>query len=192
MTRTGIFGGTFNPVHRGHMALAHWLIDHNLFDEIWLTLSPANPLKNDRPGATDADRRAMLELACNGSERIKPCFIEFNMPRPSYTVNTLRHLAAEYPDRSFRLIIGADNWQIFNRWREPENIISGFGVVIYPRPACEINLPLPHGVEYLADAPVCNVSSSEIRNGLRRDLLLPEIASYIHSHNLYEQSETVK
>lgn len=187
MTTTGIFGGTFNPVHRGHTALAQWLVDRGIVDEVLLTLSPANPLKNDRPGATDADRREMLSLACNDYRQLEPCFVEFDLPRPSFTITTLRHLAAANPDRRFKLIIGADNWQIFDRWRNPDEIIADFGVIIYPRPGFEPALPLPEGVCYLADAPVADVSSSEIRRGERLDMLSPRVMQYITEHHLYER-----
>ncbi|MCM1310533.1 MAG: nicotinate (nicotinamide) nucleotide adenylyltransferase [Bacteroides sp.] len=192
MICTGIFGGTFNPVHKGHIALAQWLVDTGIYDEVWLTLSPANPLKNDRPGASDTDRKEMLKLACEGHNRLKPCFAEFDMPRPSYTVNTLRRLAEKYPDRQFSLIIGADNWQIFSRWREPQAIISDFGITIYPRPGYDVATPQPNGVTYAADAPQCAVSSSEIRAGLDTTLLDTKVKEYISAHNLYGQTKTLE
>lgn len=187
MKTTGIFGGTFNPVHLGHTALAQWLVDRGIVDEVLLTLSPANPLKNDRPGATDADRREMLRLACEECHGLAPSFVEFDLPRPSFTITTLRHLAANNPDQRFKLIIGADNWQIFSRWRDPNKIITEFGVIIYPRSGFEPTLPLPAGVCYFADAPVADVSSSEIRSGLHRDMLAPQVKQYINEHNLYER-----
>lgn len=188
MKRVGIFGGTFNPVHSGHVALAGHLVDNKMFDEVWLTLSPANPLKNDRPGATDTDRMEMLRLACDGHRGLRSCFVEFELPRPSYTVNTLRHLSAKHPDISFSLIIGADNWQIFNSWRDPQEIIADFGLTIYPRPGHDIDATsLPQGVRYAAEAPRCDVSSSEIRAGLHRNMLPQSVADYISTHNLYEQ-----
>lgn len=192
MTRTGIFGGTFNPVHQGHIALARWLVSNGTFDEIWLTLSPANPLKEARPGATDADRIEMLKLACEGLDDIRPCFVEFDMPRPSYTIDTLRRLAADHPWRHFSLIIGADNWQIFNRWRSPREIIDEYGVAVYPRPGFDVAIPLPAGVNLLGDAPEYDISSTEIRHGRHLDLLQPKVRKYIYEHNLYGQSETIE
>lgn len=192
MKRTGIFGGTFNPVHNGHLRLAGWIVDNGVFDEVWLTLSPANPLKDDRPGATDADRQRMLVLACKDKKGLQPNFVEFDMPRPSYSISTLRKLAADYPERRFGLIIGSDNWQIFNRWRAHDEIIRDFGVTIYPRPGYEVGArPLPDGVSYLADAPVTDASSTDIRAALRSGdstLLPPAVADYITAHNLYEHA----
>lgn len=186
--RIGVFGGTFNPVHQGHLDLAQWLIDRKVVSEVMLTLSPANPLKNDRPGATDTDRRTMLSLACEGIDGLTPCFVEFTMPRPSYSIATLRRIAAEHPDASICLIIGADNWLIFDKWRSWREIIEEFGVIVYPRPGYSVSDPLPEGVTYLADAPMCDVSSTEIRNAATQSspLLPATVAAYIKAHNLYE------
>lgn len=185
--RIGIFGGTFNPVHPAHVELARRIVGAGVVDEVWLTLSPENPLKTDRPGATDADRRDMLIAACAEVSGVSPCFIEFDLPRPSYTIATLRALAGKYHDCDFRLIIGADNWQIFNRWRQPEDIIAEFGVIIYPRPGYEVGEPLPEGVRYLSNAGVFDVSSTEIRNDICRNLplLTPAVADIIKQRNLY-------
>lgn len=183
----GIFGGTFNPIHRGHLSLARQLVESGVVDEVWLTLSPANPLKADRPGASDFDRCEMLEAACRGIKSVKPCFIEFALPRPSYTIATLRALSETHSECSFRLIIGADNWQIFDKWHKPDEIIGQFGVIIYPRPGCVITGPLPQNVTYLPDLPELNISSTQIRNNLPESLNLvePAVAKIIEQKNLY-------
>lgn len=177
MKRIGLFGGTFNPVHCGHIALAQWLVEQHLVDEVWMVLSPQNPLKDYMAGATDADRKAMLELACQGLPDLKPCFEEFDMPRPSYTINTLRRLAEKYPACQFRQIIGSDNWLIFDQWREHEAILNDFGVIVYPRPGYLTNDAV--------DAPVMDISSTEIREKHNLELLPPAVADYITKHNLY-------
>lgn len=183
----GILGGTFNPIHRGHIALARKLVETGVLDEVWLTLSPANPLKADRPGASDNDRCEMLDAACRDIPGIKPCFIEFALPRPSYTLATLQALSETHSECSFRLIIGADNWLIFDKWRNPEEIIRQFGVIIYPRPGCEITGPLPKNVTYLPDLPELNISSTDIRNNLPQSLneVEPAVAEIIQRKNLY-------
>lgn len=177
MKRIGLFGGTFNPVHSGHVRLAQWLVDEHLVDEVWMVLSPANPLKERRKGASDNDRKTMLTLACQGLHGVKPCFVEFEMPRPSYTINTLRHLAARYPHCRFKQIVGSDNWLIFDRWREHEAIIRDFGVIVYPRPG----YPCAEAV----DAPTLDISSTQIRESDNKEPLPPAVAEYITKHNLY-------
>lgn len=188
MTRTGLFGGSFNPVHNGHIALAQWLVDSGRFDEVWLMLSPENPLKANRPGATDSDRREMLRLACTGHPKLHPCFEEFELPRPSYTIDTLHHLTAKYPDRKFSIIIGADNWQIFSQWRRPDEIIADFGVTVYPRPGYQAPAEMPEGVEFAADAPQTDISSSRIRTAMTDcyPMLPGQVAEYIKTRKLYE------
>lgn len=190
MKRVGLFGGTFNPIHRGHIELARQLAARGGFDEVWLNLSPANPLKNDRPGATDADRREMVRLACEGSDVLRPCFIEFEMERPSYTINTLERLRAERPDCRFSLIVGADNWAMFDRWREPRRILAEFGVTVYPRPGYPAPSAPADGMNYVADVPVYDISSSAIRADIAANLAwLPEpVARYVTEKHLYTQS----
>lgn len=192
MKRIGLLGGTFNPVHCGHLALAEWLVNKGYFNEVWLMLSPRNPLKPDsHPGATDEDRKQMLMLACENHPSLKPCFVEFDMPRPSYSISTLQRLSKDFADCRFSLIIGTDNWQIFNQWRQPEDILRDYGVVVYPRPG----YPMPHedtpGMTYAANAPVTDISSTRIRTSpLKYTHLLPnKVADYIIEHNLYEVRE---
>lgn len=186
--RIGIFGGTFNPVHNAHIALARRLVAEGVVNEVWLTLSPANPLKVNRPGASDADRMDMLRAACASVSGVKPCFIEFELPRPSYTINTLGALAEKYPHYDFKLIIGADNWLIFDKWRSYQEILDKYGVIIYPRPGYQVSQVISSpSVEYLENFPETDVSSTHIRNNIPGSLSLvdPAVASIIINRNLY-------
>lgn len=185
--RIGIFGGTFNPVHNGHTELARRLVEEGVVDEVWFTLSPSNPLKNDRPGASDDDRQDMLRAVCSGKEGIEPCFIEFELPKPSYTINTLRKLAEKFPECDFKLIIGADNWLIFDRWRSPNEIISEFGLIVYPRPGYNVAVEPTDSVNYLDNYPETDMSSTYIRNNIPGSLNLVDsaVASIIINRNLY-------
>lgn len=189
MKRAGVFGGSFNPVHRGHLQLAEWLVEGGYFDEVLFNLSPLNPLKKGATDlASDADRAEMLSLALNGRKGLKPCLVELDMPRPSYTIDTLRLLQARDPHCRYSLIIGSDNWLLFDRWKECEEIIREFGVTVYPRPGYEVSLPLPAGVRYLPDAPVADISSSRLRGHKdeREQWLTPEVNNYIKAHKLYD------
>lgn len=187
----GIFGGSFNPVHCGHLIVASWIATWTQLDEVWLTLSPANPLKEFNSGSTEADRLAMLRIAVDGTAALRVCDIELSLPRPSFTISTLRHLTATHPDCKFTLIIGSDNWEIFSKWRAHDEIIADFGVMIYPRPGHDINpAALPQGVS-LVDAPVCSLSSTFIRNSVTSghsvEQMVPSgVLDYITTHNLYK------
>lgn len=185
--KIGIFGGSFNPIHRGHIALAKWLKEQCTFDEIWLNLSPQNPLKEELLGANDEQRKKMLTLACEKLDGIKPSFVEFDLPKPSYTVDTLKYLAKLHPDFKFSLIIGADNWEIFNKWRDPQTILNEFGVIVYPRPGYNVVTEKIDGMVYYASAPVLDISSTEIRNSTDKfnSMLPPSVAEYINKNHLY-------
>lgn len=186
----GILGGSFNPVHCGHMMLASWLAQFTSLSEVWMMLSPENPLKQSH-GASSAHRLAMLETAVNNDERIKACDIELHLPRPSYTIVTLRELKRLWPEYKFRLIIGSDNWEIFSQWRDHEEIIADFSPIIYPRPGHDIAPEgLPQGVE-LVNAPQVEISSTMIREaiaeGKNMNHFLPcGVYNYITKHHLYK------
>lgn len=142
-TRVGIYGGSFNPVHFGHVGLAKWVIEHTDLDELWLMVSPLNPLKaangtNGLTGEADLtsnfqERLAAVREAIKDIPGLKASDFEFSLPRPSYTANTLRELQKKFPDYEFTLIIGEDNIAIFNRWREYEYILANFRIFVYPR-----------------------------------------------------------
>lgn len=188
----GIFGGSFNPVHCGHLMVASYLASWTDLDEVWLTLSPQNPLKSTADFAAENDRLAMVTMATEGSETLKVCDVELHMPRPSYTIDTLRQLRRSHTGCRFRLIIGSDNWLIFPQWKSAEEIISEFGVIIYPRPGYPIDTDsLPDGVTFV-DAPECSLSSTFLRKSIATDhsieQMVPQnVVKYIKEHKLYKQ-----
>lgn len=186
----GILGGSFNPVHIGHMMLASYLKQFAGLDEVWLTLSPLNPLKAGSDELIpDMMRLKMLEIAVGKSEGLNMCDYELAMPRPSYTINTLRYLAKRYPRHSFKLIIGSDNWKIFDQWKDYESILSDFGVIVYPRPGYPVGNIYVDGVD-VVNAPTADISSTFIRKAIARgkDLsyFLPAgVFEYIKQNKLY-------
>lgn len=166
--RIGIYGGSFNPVHFGHVGLAKWIIGHTDLDELWFMVSPNNPLKDATSLAPEQERLEGVQKAIQAIPGLKACDFEFSLPRPSYTANTLRELQKAYPDDTFTLVIGEDNLAIFDRWKESEYILQHFRIFVYPRHGCQTernHTPLPKAKElvYLAEAPYFDVSSTEIR-----------------------------
>lgn len=187
----GIFGGSFNPVHIGHMMLASYLTQWGYVDEVWLTLSPLNPLKDAAELLPDIKRLAMLSIAAKGADAIDICDIELTMPKPSYTIDTLRVLAERYPEYRFKLIIGSDNWQIFDRWRSAQQILDDFGVLVYLRPGYPVDKRHIDGME-VVDAPMAHVSSTFIRQAIAKgrnmNYFLPAgVYKYILDNKLYRK-----
>lgn len=179
MTETGLFGGSFNPIHNGHITLARNLLDATGLDEIWFVVSPQNPLKQQAGLLDDAARLDMVRTALAGEPRLKACDYEFRLPKPSYTWNTLQHLSRDYPDRRFTLLIGADNWQMFGRWYHHEDILNHYAIVIYPRSGSHVDTTaLPAGVT-LVSTPLFDISSTEVRRriacGEPIDGLVPDV-----------------
>ena len=158
MKKVAIFGGSFNPIHTGHIALAQAVQQQCGLDEVWLMVSPQNPLKrNDADLLDDSLRFEMAQKALEGVEGVKACDYEFHLPKPSYTWNTLQHLTKDYPDYTFTLLIGGDNWAHFQRWRHWKDILWHHDVIVYPRDEYQGTISVP----------LLNVSSTEIRKRVR-------------------------
>lgn len=158
MKKVAIFGGSFNPIHTGHIALAQAVQQQCGLDEVWLMVSPQNPLKrNDADLLDDSLRFEMAQKALEGVEGVKACDYEFHLPKPSYTWNTLQHLTKDYPGYTFTLLIGGDNWAHFQRWRHWKDILWHHDVIVYPRDEYQGTISVP----------LLNVSSTEIRKRVR-------------------------
>ena len=177
--KIGIYGGSFNPIHFGHIGLAKWVLDNTDLDELWLMVSPNNPLKDKSILADEQQRlREAREAIANSQspiaadsspigKRIIVSDFEFHLPRPTYTANTLRALANAYPEHEFTLIIGEDNLQIFDKWRESDFLLSHFRIFVYPRHGCPTyEIPQAHDLQILKNAPYFDISSTELRKNL--------------------------
>lgn len=166
--RIAIFGGSFNPVHVGHIALARSVVQQQLADEVWLLVSPQNPLKQQADLLPEAQRLALARKALVNEDGVEVSDFEFHLPRPSYTWNTLQALSAAYPDVDFSLLIGADNWALFHRWAHPVDILAHHKLWVYPRQGIVVDeASLPAGV-CLIEAPLFPFSSTDIRNLMRK------------------------
>ena len=166
----GIFGGSFNPIHVGHVALARQLRQLAKVDEVWLMVSPQNPLKQGSSDLLDDQiRYQMARLALHGEEGIYASDYELHLPKPSYTWNTLQRLRADYPDCEFTLLIGGDNWQLFPRWYHAADIMREHRIVVYPRRGSEIDTAsLPANVQ-VVDTALLDISSTEIRQRVKQN-----------------------
>lgn len=190
--RTGIFGGTFNPIHLGHLALANYLCEENWVDELWFLITPQNPFKQEQTLLDNHLRMKMVEAAIADYPRFKASDFEFTLPRPSYTVTTLQKLSETYPDREFVLIIGADNWAAFDKWKSPEEILRNHRILVYPRPGYEINPHVLPAQVKAVNTPLLEISSTFIRESIAsgkdiRYFLHPEVYRFIKQHQLYNK-----
>lgn len=182
MKQVGLFGGSFNPIHVGHVALAKGILEQCHLDEVWLMVSPQNPLKQQADLLDDRLRFEMAQLALEEVAGVKASDYELQLPKPSYTWNTLQHLRHDYPETAFTLIVGGDNWARFERWYHWKDILRNHSVIVYPR------APYPGTIEL----PLIDVSSTDIRHRIRTgqsiDGLVPEqVTAYIKEHQLYAE-----
>ena len=198
MKRIGIFGGSFNPIHLGHTALAAYICEQGLVDEVWLMVSPQNPLKRDRALLDENERLTMARLAVAPYPTLRACDFEFTLPRPSYTYHTLQALRKAYPECEFSLIIGEDNWQCFNRWYRGEDIARETPIIVYPRHTESTDVPATNRriagdnpqPTILENPPLLPYSSTEVRQHIAEGkdtshMLHPDVAHYIEENNLY-------
>ena len=201
--RIGIYGGTFNPIHRGHTALAKSLVRQGLVDEVWLMVSPQNPLK-DNDAASYADRFAMAQIATKYIKGVIASDFENHLPIPSYTITTLNSLKKTYPQHTFSLVIGADNWQRFSQWYKADEILAQFPILIFQRPGTPLPTPNsqrpPTNDQRLSttiqtvNTPLYDISSTEIRrrvlaNEPLTNLVNKKVERYIYSHSLYNHKK---
>lgn len=166
--RTAIFGGSFNPIHRGHIALADFVVQGGWTDEVWLLVSPQNPLKAAAGLLPEQLRLVLAQQATENYDRIKVSDFEFHLPRPSFTYKTLAALRESHPDRSFQILIGADNWLCFDRWAHHEELLRDYELLVYPREGYDIHTAsLPPNVRFVP-APLFPFSSTQLREMLLR------------------------
>ena len=189
-TKTGLFFGSFNPIHNGHLMIASYMVEYTGLSQVWFVVSPHNPLKEKSSLLPDHHRLAMVNLAIEDDKRFKSSNIEFKLPRPSYTIDTLTYLSEKYPGKQFIPILGSDNLPTLHKWKNWETLLSQYTIYIYPRPGTNPGPHDKHPSLKWVDAPLITVSSSFIRKGISegRDMkyFLPEkVWKYITEMNFY-------
>jgi len=186
----GLYFGSFNPPHIGHMAIANYMLTFGNINEVWFVVSPQNPLKEKKTLLQSRTRLELVRRAIGAFQGMRVCDVEFSLPTPNYTINTLVHLEEKFPDYSFCLIMGMDNIQSFNRWKAWETIIEQYRLLVYPRPGFDGEPYVQYRNVELIDAPLMEISSSFIRQSLKESknirFFLPEsVADMIETEGLY-------
>jgi nicotinate-nucleotide adenylyltransferase len=189
--RIGIYSGSFNPIHLGHQKLAEYLIDNQIVDEVWFVVSPCNPLKHQTDLLDEYIRLDMLMLVIHNQPKFKASDVEFVMPIPSYTIDTLHKLSSQFPDNQFQLIIGSDNALVFDKWKRPEKILEEYPVLVYPRREYDFaKVADLYPQMQLLNTPYFDISSTQIREFIaqKKDVsqwLHPSVYQFIQENNLY-------
>ena len=190
--RIGLFFGSFNPIHIGHLVIADVMADQTDLHEVWFVVSPLNPFKSSSTLLHEFDRLKMVELAIADNYKFRANDVEFNMPRPAYTADTLAYLLDKYPQHELRLIIGEDNLLHFHKWKNHQAILENFGLYVYPRPQInQSKIKVKHENIRYVDSPMLDISATFIRNSIRNEYsvqyLLPEsVADYIRLKKFYQ------
>lgn len=186
----GLFFGSFNPIHTGHLVIANYMANYTELDQVWLVVSPHNPLKQKGDLINTYDRLEMARLATEHAGNIKVCDIELKLPQPSYTIDTLTHLKEKYPSYQFTLIMGADNLQSLKKWKNYELILQDYSIYVYPRPGYEQLELAAHSSVTLTQTPLMEISATFIRKsilaGKNVQFFLPDpVINFIESKSLY-------
>lgn len=194
MKKVGLFFGSFNPIHIGHLILSNYIIEHSDMDELWIVVSPQNPFKEKKTLLNDHNRLDMVELAVKNYPKMRASNIEFSLPKPSYTIDTLTYLKEKHPNYSFALIMGEDNLEGLKKWKNSEKIITDYQIIVYPRYFDKKNEEaeyLQHENIKLINAPIIELSATEIRKMIKenknvRPMLPPEVFEYLDGSSFYK------
>lgn len=190
--KTGLLFGSFNPIHNGHLILASYMLEFTDLDEVWLVVSPHNPLKNKNKLLNDHHRLTLVRLALENHQKLWATDIEFKMPKPSFTIDTLTWLSEKYVDRQFMLICGTDVFPSLHKWKNFEEILNQYELYVYPRPGYQLGRYADHKKIKVFDAPLMEISASFIRDGIKQkkdmSFWMPEkVYQYIQEMHFYEK-----
>ncbi|AYD49486.1 nicotinate (nicotinamide) nucleotide adenylyltransferase [Arachidicoccus soli] len=187
--KIGLYFGSFNPIHIGHMIIAEHVVNNSDLKQVWFVLSPHNPLKSSNTLLNEYDRLHLLNIAIDDNERFRAMDVEFKLPKPSYTITTLVYLEEKYPQHEFVIVIGSDSFTNLSKWKNYETLIKNYSFIVYRRPGFEINTETTKNINYeLLDAPLLDISATFIRAQLkeRKDI------KYLLPHGVYSEIESNK
>ena len=200
--KVGLYFGTYNPIHVGHLIIANHMVETSELDQVWLVVSPQNPLKNKATLLADYHRLALVKTAVEGNAKLKACNIEFDLPKPSYTIDTLTYIQEKYPEHHFSIIMGEDNLRTLHKWKNYEQILNNHNIYVYPRALTQQELleessrketPFKdHPKITITDSPVMKISASFIRNAIKakkdvRYLLSDPVYKYVSEMHFYKK-----
>ncbi len=189
---TGLYFGSFNPIHIGHLAIANFMIEYSDLEQLWFVVSPQNPLKEKKSLLQDYHRLEMVRRAVEEDDRFRASDIEFRLPTPSYTIDTLAYLGEKNPGREFQLVMGADGLRTFHKWKHADLIKKNYHRLIYPRPGIDKDTANKSLNSTMVEAPMMDISSSFIRKAIRegkdiRHLVPPKAYIYMKEMHFYEK-----
>ncbi len=164
--KVGLYFGSFNPIHIGHLIIANHMAYNTELDEVWFIISPKNPLKESASLLNEHHRYSLVKIAIEDEKKLKANNVEFLMPKPSYTIDTLIYLSEKFKQHSFTLIIGSDSYLNFSKWKNYKQIILNYNILIYPRPSFPIQTDLLENIK-IVDAPLLEISSTQIRRNIK-------------------------
>ncbi len=189
--KVGLFFGSFNPVHIGHMVIANHMVEFTDLDEVWFVVSPHNPHKEKKSLLNDYQRLEMVRIAIGENHKLRACDIEFSLPQPSYTADTLIYINEKYPNHVFSLIMGMDNLETFHKWKKHKVILDNNDIYVYPRIGSTTNEFIERvNVHVITDVPIMQISATFIRKSLKdgknvAPLLYPNVWDYLDKNNFY-------
>jgi nicotinate-nucleotide adenylyltransferase len=187
----GLYFGSFNPIHTGHLIIANHVLNLTSLEKIWFIVSPQNPLKDHNSLLSANKRLALAKIAVSGDKRFFVSDIEFHLSKPSYTINTLQYLSEKYSQHEFSIIMGSDSYSTIGKWKNSRSIISGYKIFVYPRPDIKLSIRLRRNIKIL-EAPLLSISSTEIRELIKskksiRYLVPDKVRAEIEKNNYYKK-----
>ncbi len=191
--KVGLYFGSYNPVHIGHMVIANYMVEFTNIDQLWFVVSPQNPHKTKENLLDDYQRLELVNRAIAGDSRFRTSNIEFALPKPSYTINTLAYLHEKFPNHQFSIIMGSDNLESFHKWKNYQLILDNYGIIIYPRPGFDESKIMQHpNISIASNAPLMEISSSFIRESLKtgkdvRHFMPQKSWEYLDEMNFYRR-----